>query len=283
MKTAAQKFPHATGVNRDYAIGLARAFGGAVIFGLPLLMTMEMWFLGFYMDRERLLLFLFLNFAMLVGLSRFVGFETTSSWFEDVLDAIAASGVGIVASLVVLSLFGVLEPHMPARELVGKIAVQSIPASFGAILARKELGGAEDDREEQEREERAGYGAQLFLMMAGALFVTFNMAPTEEMVLIGFMMSPGQAVALVLFSLLVLHAFVYGVGFSGQEAPHANGFSRTFVANTIAGYGVALLVSLFVLWSFGRTDGADPGEIARMMIVLGFPAAVGAAIARLVV
>jgi Putative integral membrane protein (DUF2391). len=32
--------------DRDYAIGLARAFGGTVIFGLPLLMTMEMWSLG---------------------------------------------------------------------------------------------------------------------------------------------------------------------------------------------------------------------------------------------
>ena len=32
------------------------AFGGALLFGLPLLMTMEMWWLGFYIDRLRLLI-----------------------------------------------------------------------------------------------------------------------------------------------------------------------------------------------------------------------------------
>ena len=35
----------------DYARGLARACGGALLFALPLLMTMEMWSLGFEMAR----------------------------------------------------------------------------------------------------------------------------------------------------------------------------------------------------------------------------------------
>ena len=39
---------------RDLWIGVARAFGGAIFFSLPLLMTMEMWWLGFYMDRLRI-------------------------------------------------------------------------------------------------------------------------------------------------------------------------------------------------------------------------------------
>ena len=50
-----------------------------------------------------------------------------------------------------------------------------------------------------------------------------------------------------------------------------------------AGYGIALLVSLYVLWSFGRTDGVAMAEIANMLVVLGFPASLGAATARLVV
>ena len=36
---------------------LARAFAGAAIFGLPLLMTMEMWSLGFSLDPLKLALF----------------------------------------------------------------------------------------------------------------------------------------------------------------------------------------------------------------------------------
>ena len=275
------------GANRDYALGLARAFGGAIIFGLPLLMTMEMWFLGFYAHPARMLLFLLLNLVMLVGLSRFGGFERTSSLAEDVLDALAAYGVGILASAVILFLFGVLSPAMPVDEISGKVAIQSVPASFGAMLARKQFTagpGDEDAVLEDQAVKRAGYGGELFLMMAGALFLAFNMAPTEEMILIGYQMSPWHSLALILASLLLLHVLVFAVGFAGQEqAPEGYGLSRTLLAFTIPGYGIALLVSLYVLWTFGRTDGEEMSQIAAAVTVLGFPAALGAAIARLVV
>jgi putative integral membrane protein (TIGR02587 family) len=270
--------------NRDYAVGLARAFGGAIIFSLPLMMTMEMWFVGFYMDRPRLFLFLILNFVMLVGLSRFAGFEPTARMIDDIMDALAAFGIAVVATVITLGIFAVLTPAMPLSEIAGKVAVQSVPASFGAMLARKQLGGDQHEDAGDAAQAAAGYGGQLFLMTAGALFLAFNVAPTEEMILIGFMMSPSHSIALVLLSILLLHAFVYGVGFAGQEEPaEGSDFRARFFGYTIAGYAVALLVSLYVLWTFGRTDGADLGQIARMTAVLGFPAAIGAAIARLVV
>ena len=270
--------------NRAYATGLARAGGGAIIFSLPLLMTMEMWFLGFYIERPRLLLFLVSNFAMLVVLSRFVGFEQTSSLFDDILDAFAAYGVAVVASAAILVLFGIIEPGMPRSEIVGKIAVQSVPASFGAMLARQQMSGEGKGEDQDEIERKAGYAGQLFLMTAGALFLAFNVAPTEEMILIGFKMTPWHAIALILLSILLLHAFVYTVGFAGQEeAPETHGFWRTFLTYSVAGYGIALIVSLYVLWTFGRTDSADLGQVASMTAVLGFPAAIGAAVARLVV
>jgi len=270
--------------NRGYAIGLARAAGGAIIFSLPLLMTMEMWFLGFYIDRPRLFLFLIVNFGLLVVLSRFVGFEQTSTWSDDVLDAFAAYGVAVIVSAAVLALFGILTPGMPRDEIVGKIAVQSVPASFGAMLARQQMSGDRKHEDQDEVERKAGYAGQLFLMTAGALFLAFNVAPTEEMILIGFKMTPWHAIGLVLLSILLLHAFVYTVGFAGQEDMGGEGgFRSSFVRYTIAGYGIALLVSFYVLWTFGRTDGTDPGQIASMTAVLAFPGAIGAAIARLVV
>jgi len=273
--------------NRTYALGLARASGGAIVFGLPLLMTMEMWWLGFYADPGRLMLFLLVNFAVLVGLSRFGGFERTATVGEDVLDALAAYGVGIVTSAVTLAIFGILRADMPLAELAGKIAIQSIPASFGAMIARKQLSGGEGESEGEsegrEESRRSGYSAELFLMMAGALFLAFNVAPTEEMILIAYVMTPWHAIALILFSVLLLEAFVYSVGFAGQEQSAGMPFIRRFLSMTIAGYGIALLVSLYVLWTFGRTEGAGLVQIAEMTAVLGFPAAIGAAIARLVV
>ncbi|MCZ0962364.1 TIGR02587 family membrane protein [Paracoccus benzoatiresistens] len=265
--------------NREYAIDLMRAFGGAVIFAFPLLMTMEMWWLGFYIDPLRLLVFLALNLAILFGLSCFAGFRETFHLKEDALDAFAAYGVGTISSAVLLTLFGIITWDMPPGEIAGKIAVQSVPASIGAMAARSQLGDNEDDEKGTE-----GYAGQLFLMLAGALFLAFNVAPTEEMIVISFLMTPWHGLALVVVSLLVLHAFVYSLDFSGQEElPGDGGFWRTFFGYSIAGYGIALLVSLYVLWTFGRLDGLGVGQIAMMTAVLGFPSALGAALARLVV
>ena len=270
--------------NRAYALGLARAFAGALLFALPLLMTMEMWALGFYAQPARLLLFLLVNFVILVGLSRFGGFERTANLFEDLLDALAACAVAILAAALILALFGILTPGMKLDEIVGKVAIQSIPCSFGAMLARKQLSGGERSEDAIQATRTAGYFGQLFLMVAGALFLAFNVAPTEEMILIGFMMSPWQALLLVLLSILLLDAFVYGIGFAGQsERPRGAGGASLFIRFTIVGYGLALLVSLYVLWTFGRTDGGSLGQVAITAAVLAFPAAIGAAIARLVV
>jgi putative integral membrane protein (TIGR02587 family) len=274
--------------NRIYGLGLARAFGGAIIFGLPLLMTMEMWFLGFAANPARLALFLLANLVVLVGLSRFGGFEHTSSLFEDMMDALAASGVGVLASAAALTLFGLLRFDMPMDQIVGMVAIQSIPASFGAMLARKQLSAGNDSEKDDEIEGRAagatGYGGQLFLMMSGALFLAFNTAPTEEMVLIGLKMTAWHSLALIFVSLALLHTLVFAVGFAGQEqSPEGYGLGRTFLAYTIPGYGIAMLVSFYVLWTFGRADGSELSVIAGAVAVLSFPAAVGAAIARLVI
>lgn len=270
--------------NSAYAAGLGRAFGGAIVFAFPLLMTMEMWWLGEHTDPLRLLLFVVLDLALLVGLSHFAGFEPTLSLGEDVLDALAAFGVGFLASAAALAVFGVLGPGMSWETMLGRIALQTVPASIGAAVATKLLGQREGESGQEDREKHASYAGQLFLMLAGAVFLAFNVAPTEEVVLIAFAMTPWHAMLLVLASVLALHAFVYTVGFSGQErAPEGTGRLGTFLHYTIAGYGIALLVSLYVLWTFGRTDGASLQTIVATTVVLAFPAALGAAIARLIV
>ena len=80
--------------NQRYFIGLCRAAGGAVIFALPLLMTMEMWWLGFSIDRAKLLLLVLLLLPTLIALSYHAGFEPTFRWRDDVTDAVVAYGVG---------------------------------------------------------------------------------------------------------------------------------------------------------------------------------------------
>ena len=109
------------------------------------------------------------------------------------------------------------------------------------------------------------------------------MAPTEEVVLISTMMTGWHALALVVVSLAIMHAFVYAVEFRGQVSLHPElSVWSEFLRLTVVAYALALLVCVYVLWSFGRSEGLALGELLMQTIVLGFPAAIGAAAARLV-
>jgi putative integral membrane protein (TIGR02587 family) len=268
---------------RTARVGLARAFGGAVIFGLPMLMTMEMWHLGANMERSRLAIMVLLNLPLLVALSHHIGFEATSRFRDDVVDALVAYAVAFVASGLVLALFAELDLSMSIDEINGKILLQAVPGSIGATLASKELGGGEDNDDLREPGEDPTYVADLFYMIVGAVFLAFNMAPTEEMILIAFQMTPWHALALVAASLGLMHAFVYAVEFRGQHAaPPDSSLWVAFVRYTVVGYALALLICLYVLWTFGRLDDLSTHRVLTSVVVLSFPASIGAAAARLI-
>lgn len=272
---------------REFLVSVVRAFGGAIVFSLPIMMTMEMWWLGFMMDRLRLALLIGVMIPVLVGLSRFGGFKQTAGWREDVADAAIAYSVAAVAAALALLLLAVLRPGMPVHEIVGKIALQAVPGAFGAMLARSQLGGENEAGDGGEGDNEAGnggrYGTEVFLMGAGALFLAFNVAPTEEMILIAYQMTPWHALALLATSLALMHAFVYAAEFQGgHEVPEGTPGWSVFLRFTVVGYAVALLVSAYVLWTFGRFEDDAAGTHVFMTVVLGFPAAVGAAAARLI-
>ncbi len=269
---------------RKAIVGLARACAGALIFALPLLMTMEMWWIGFAIDHWRLIILAMVLVPLLVGLSHFSGFEETERLLEDTVDAFVAIAVGAIMATVILFVFGVIRFGMPAQEVIGKIALQTFPASIGAMLAQDLV--SEDkgkDQRKQQRKEHPGYLGEIFLMAAGAIFLGLAVPPTEEMVLLSYMMGPWREIALVLLSLMVMHAFVYAVEFPGGAQPDPETpFWSLFLRFTVVGYAVVLLISLYLLWTFGRTDGVAATEIVRAAIVLGFPCSIGAAAARLI-
>lgn len=281
-ETAKTSRPHS---DKNFLVDVARAFGGALIFSFPMLMTMEMWHLGFYMDRFRLALFIFLAIPLLVGLSFYDGFEDTFTIKDDILDMFVAFAVGFAASAVMLSLFGVLRPGMSAAEFVGKVALQTTTAALGAMFAQSILGTDSDfDKDAAEKKRSASYAGQLFLMTVGAVFLSMSLAATEEMVLISYQMSDWHTVGLMVFTMLVMHGFVYAAEFSGQEKnlPPDTPFWSVFLRFTVVGYAIVLLVSFYILWTFGLTDDLGFEEKLKAAAVLGFPAALGASASRLI-
>ncbi len=270
--------------NLKFLKGLARAFAGAILFAFAIVMTMEMWFLGFYINGWRLAIYMILAVPLLIGLSHYVGFETTFEPLDDVVDAFVAYAVGFVTTAVMLYLFGLINLEMSWNEIVGKISIQAVVAALGAMFAQSQLGNSGDDEDEEEDEKRKDettYFGELFLMSVGALFLAMSPAATEEMILISYKMTDSLVIALMIFTIILMHAFVYTVGFRGQEKYRKSLFSA-FLRFTIVGYAISLLISLYLLWTFGLIDGMGAKEILRVTVVLGFPSALGAAASRLI-
>jgi len=268
---------------QHFGIDLARAFGGAMIFSLPTLMTQEMWELGSSMSHFRLALLLLLVLPLLMGLAYYMGFEDSFIDTGNLLHTFGSYGIGFISAAIMLLLFAVIGPGMAVHEIVGRIALQAVPAAIGATLLHNDLGLWERHAEHAERKrQHAPYIGQVFLMVVGAIFLAISPASTFEMVLIAYKMTEWHALALIFTTLLVMHALVYAVQFRESAAlSAATPFWSAFLRFTVVGYAIALLVSAYILWTFGRLENTAETESIKAVVVLGFPAALGAAAARL--
>jgi putative integral membrane protein (TIGR02587 family) len=146
--------------------------------------------------------------------------------------------------------------------------------------------GSDDEKKENEKEQKrsASYAGQLFLMVVGAVFLSMSLAATEEIFLISYQMTDWHAVALIIFTILAMHGFVYAAYFRGYEklVSSHTAFWSVFLRFTVVGYAIVLLVSFYILWTFGSVDDLGFAEKLKAVVVLGFPAALGASASRLI-
>lgn len=267
------------GTEKELTKDLARAFAGALLFALPVLMTMEMWRVGVAAPRSRVLLLVVVAMALVVGLAHHFGFlrgERVGA-AGALLEGVTALLVGLAAATVVLLLVSVIQPLQSWREAVSVVAVEALPAAIGASFARSQLGEGS-----QRGGQRQSYHQELLVMTAGAVVLVSSVAPTEEVVLLAAKMSTLDALGLAAFTVLVMHGFVYAFEFKGRPSS-PGGFGWAFLAFTVVGYMLALAVSAYLLWTFGRYTGTGLQASMVQMVVLALPAGLGAGAARLVV
>jgi putative integral membrane protein (TIGR02587 family) len=240
-----------------------------------------MWALGFAAEPERRLVFLLAALPVLFGLAHYAGFSARRGLVNNVLDTLVALAVGFVTAAALLLVFNVLDLSSPASAL-GQMSLQAVPAALGALAARRQLSGDPDEGDPDEGDEdEASYPGELFLMLAGALYFAMNLAPTEEMRLIAYMTMPLGVLGVLVLSVILLHLIVFEAGFAGQE--EAETPVRAFFDFTLPGYALCLLASLAMLWVFGGADGHGLQALMANVVILAFPAAIGAAAARLLV
>ena len=108
-----------------------RGIAGGVMFSLPLLYTMEVWWAGFTMHPLRLLLYVLATFTLLLGYNRYAGLRCDFTPIEVAVDSVEEMGIGIVISAVVLWLLGQITTEMPGSEVAGKIIIESMTVAIG--------------------------------------------------------------------------------------------------------------------------------------------------------
>ena len=111
----------------------------------------------------------------------------------------------------------------------------------------------------------------------------FSVAPTDEPMIIGLKLPWHHALVLLLASLVQVHLIVYAVGFRKHERDDRAWWHK-LLKEGVGAYAVALLVSAYLLWTFGRISG-ETGLVACVYqtVTLGFVTSLGAAAGELLI
>jgi len=257
-----------------------RAVVGGLLVGLPLLWTQEMWRNGETLHPFKLLILLAASFAIVIGFNAVSGFRRERRWFELLLDSLQSLGLSMFIAAIVLYVLGRIEPELGIATVVGRIALLAIPVSFGTALASTLL----SDEQEGGGREAVGPVGELFVAAGGALYFALNIAPTDEVRLVGSEADTPLVLIAIAVSLVVGFATLLTIHRAkGSRSWFGDGPLDGPLGETIAAYAIALLVSYVLLWSFEIVEGLGFRALVGHVVMLGVVAAFGAAAARILV
>jgi putative integral membrane protein (TIGR02587 family) len=291
---------------QEYGRGVA----GGLMFSLPLLYTMEVWWAGFNSHPWRLAAYVLATFVLLLGYNRYAGLHHDATMLEVAIDSVEELGIGFLMSASALFLLGRITLEMPANEIAGQIVIEAMTVAIGVSVGTAQLGGdagtsldngdspepatrgvgqaKKKDRARggqgaasRQREGEPHFGGQMLLALCGATLFASNVAPTEEIVLIAVESSWVRLVALGFISLLLGSLILHYSEFRGaQQFVRTDGLSAVVLGSVIT-YAVALFASALILWFFGRFDGVSLYTALAQTVVLGAAATLGASAGRL--
>lgn len=252
---------------QEYARGLA----GGLLFSLPLLYTMEVWWAAFQISPGRMLFLIGATFLLLLGYNRFAGLRPDTTTWDSVVESVEEMGLGLLTSVVALTALGRLDPAEGLDTNLGLVLVEGMICSIGVSVGTAQLGTSRQERGEQTPEQ--GLRAQLILAACGGVLFAGNVAPTEEVLVLGLESSPVQLLGMVALSLLLSLMVTHGTGSrKGHRLPAAT--------DMVMAYSVGFLGSAAALWVFGRFDGVPLEPCLGMCVVLALPGTLGASVGR---
>jgi putative integral membrane protein (TIGR02587 family) len=271
--------------------GLQRGLTGGFLIGIPLIYTMETWWIGESISMPRAVLFVALAYLINLAFVAFAGFHRQERGsHRPFSDALVATSVAIVATAVTLLLLNQLKVDHPLDVIVGRIAIDALPVSLGVsianhILAPRETRTRSDGEDGDAQSRLSPMVLDVGAAFAGALFLSLNIAPTEEVPMLATQVPTRMLPAIVFFSLLVSYAIVFAAGFGGQESRlETPGAFQHPLSETVLAYVVSLGTCVLMLWLYRQIDTDTELYVSyAQVILLGLPASIGAAAGRLAV
>ncbi|TQN42624.1 putative integral membrane protein (TIGR02587 family) [Blastococcus colisei] len=126
--------------------GMGRALAGALLFAMPVLLTMEIWRLGLSVERYRLITLLVVTVLLVVCLAgELGGAADPTGWRSAAVDGGVAFLVAAFAAAVVLTAVAAVSWRGDWRDALSVVAVETVPAAIGASYARSQLGESSAD------------------------------------------------------------------------------------------------------------------------------------------
>lgn len=278
---------------------LLRGAAGGLVFGLPILFTMEIWFRGLHFPAGHLLGIL--SFAMVVNVAFSYASGLRAHNKEHTIagalaDATTALGLGLVTAAAVLALIGQLRFDESATGWLGKIVIEGAAISLGVTFTNRKFprGGEHEKKNNRYAQlEKAPLSREqkqarldfynMAAVLGGAVVFSFNIAPTEEIVMIAAGRSAGGILLLLLAEVAVCYIILYASQFkegkvfkkTPMQAPAAE------VAMTVA---MSLAVAAILLLLVGEMEALHSlYAFVAATVTLGFAAVIGGAAGKLVV
>jgi putative integral membrane protein (TIGR02587 family) len=263
--------------------------GALLVIGTTFLYTMETWWWGWTLPIRHLLIYAVLGLGVVLAITRNVGFrgddtgdgENENGGLRKSIRETAFSFAELVfqsflTAYLVLLVIGVVEIGDPWIHVARLGLLEVVPLGFGAAMANELLQG------EKQTGQRS-FPTMLATFSIGAVFVSGGIAPTQEIELIAAHMGWGRAAMLVVLSLLVAYLMLYELELRGQEGRIRNRSKRLQFGEVFLVYAVALVVGAGMLAAFGHFDDVPLPVMVTMVVVVSFPASIGANAARVVI
>ncbi|MGL5834450.1 MAG: TIGR02587 family membrane protein [Waterburya sp.] len=281
---------------------LVNGVSGGFLFGIPLLYTMEVWFIGSEVQPSVLIYILSTTYIIIFFLIRVQGARRNSSHkiIEAVTESIEAMAIGTVCAALMLVLLQQITRETSVNEGLGKIIFEGVPFSLGVALSKsilsgeRALSGASNfspAKQVQQKRRTAGKTiwqytlADLSATAIGAVFIAFAIAPTDEVAMLAAAASPPWILAIMAASLIVSYTIVFAAGFTNQKKRYQQqGLFQRPWGETVFSYLVSLLASVLMLWFFRQLSVEDPWSLwLSYTVILGLPSTIGGAAGRIAI